>query len=57
MLMTARASFRQSDVTRAVRGALAAGLVVRSVKIDYLGQITISTVEDGAADDEWADLE
>ena len=55
--MTARASFRQSDVTRAVRGALAAGLVVRSVKIDYLGQITISTVEDGAADDEWADLE
>lgn len=33
--------FRQADVTRAIRGALAAGVKVRQVAIDNTGHIVI----------------
>jgi hypothetical protein len=36
-------SFKQSAVTRAVRGAKAAGLVVHSVQIDHAGTIVLNT--------------
>jgi hypothetical protein len=39
--MSARARFKQSDVTRAVRGAIAAGLRVGKVEIDPSGKIII----------------
>lgn len=42
--MTAKARFTQQDVTRAIKGALAAGLVVRSVAIAHDGTIKIDTV-------------
>lgn len=41
--MTRRAFFRQSNITRAVRGAVAAGLPVSGVRIDAAG-ITILTM-------------
>lgn len=40
--MSRRATFRQSDVTRAVRGAVAAGLPIAGVRVDADG-ITILT--------------
>lgn len=39
--MTAAARFKQSDVTRAVKGATAAGLRVGRVEIDIHGKIVI----------------
>jgi hypothetical protein len=40
--MTARpATFRQVDITRAIKGAQAAGLIVASFGIDKDGRITI----------------
>jgi transcription antitermination factor NusA-like protein len=38
-------SFKQSDLTRAIKGALAAGLRVRSVEIDKDGKIVVVTVK------------
>lgn len=37
------ASFKQIDVTRAVKGTLAAGLPVAQVEIDQNGKIVIQT--------------
>lgn len=39
--MTAAARFKQSDVTRALKGAAAAGLRVGRVEIDIHGKIVI----------------
>jgi hypothetical protein len=44
--MTRERSFTQADVTRAIRGALKAGLPVRRVEIDENGKIVIVCVED-----------
>ncbi len=41
--MTAPAIFKQSDVTRAVKGVQAAGLAIGAVKIDTRGEIVILT--------------
>lgn len=52
--MTQRALVRQADVTRAVRGARAAGLTVTGLRIDDAG-VTVLTAEapaDGSADRE-----
>jgi hypothetical protein len=37
------ASFKQRDVTRAVRGAVAAGVEVQRIEIDKTGKIVIVT--------------
>lgn len=42
----APAKFRQADVSRAVRGAIKAGLSVSRVEIDATGKIVIVCVED-----------
>jgi hypothetical protein len=39
--MTAPARFTQSDVTRAVKGAIAAGMSVGEMRIDPLGNIIV----------------
>lgn len=44
-------TFRQGDVTRAVKGAVAAGLQVQRVEIDKTGKIAIVAPEpEGEAD-------
>lgn len=48
--MTARAKFTQSDVTRAIKGAKAAGEKVQRFEIDATGKIVIYT--DRAANDD-----
>jgi hypothetical protein len=48
--MTRRASaFRQSDITRANRGAVKAGLAVRAVRIAPDGSIEVLTGEEEAS--------
>ena len=39
--MTKAANFKQSDVTRALRGAAAAGVVVSHLEIDASGRIVV----------------
>jgi hypothetical protein len=51
-------TFRQQDVTRALRAALAAGLVVDKVEIDRVGKIVIVAAKADypaadARDNEW----
>jgi hypothetical protein len=41
----ARATFRQTDVTRALRATVAAGVEVRRVEIDRDGRIILVMVE------------
>lgn len=41
--MTARAKFTAVDVTRAIKGAKAAGLAIERVEIEPSGKITIIT--------------
>ncbi len=48
-------SFRQIDVTRAMRGAFKAGLPVRRVEIDAAGQIVVICSEDTPDQPESAD--
>jgi hypothetical protein len=38
-----RILFKQSDITRAVKGAVAAGVSVRQIEIDLTGKIVIMT--------------
>ena len=50
--------FRQTDVSRAVRGAVAAGLTVQRVEVDKAGKIVVVVGEPGKADvhnplDQW----
>lgn len=47
--MTAKSRFTHHDVNRAIKGALAAGLAVRSVTIAPNGTITLGTIASGAA--------
>jgi hypothetical protein len=44
----APSTFRQGDVTRALRAAAAAGLVVHKVEIDRAGKIVLVMVEEPA---------
>ena len=46
--MTAPARFTQADVTRAIKGATAAGLRVGSVEIDINGKIVV-LIDSGTA--------
>ncbi|MBB4856969.1 hypothetical protein HNO88_000266 [Novosphingobium chloroacetimidivorans] len=57
--MTARARFRQADVTRAAAGMARAGVPVQKIEIDPTGKIVIfpGTPEKKADSNEWADLE
>lgn len=54
-----RATFRQQDVTRALRGAAAAGVNIARVEIDKAGKIVIVTGTapdargDGKEGNEW----
>ena len=41
-------TFKQSDVTRAVKGAIAAGLDLARVEIDQTGKIVIQLANSGA---------
>lgn len=43
-----RAAFKQRDVTRAARAAMAAGLEVQRVEIDRDGKVTLVTSKDAA---------
>jgi hypothetical protein len=57
--MTERARFRQADVTRALKGAVAAGFAAPRLIIHSDGTIELITGENSTeldADDEWADL-
>lgn len=49
--MTARATFKQSDVARAMKGVQAAGQKVERVEIDPSGKIVIYTESTAANDD------
>ena len=40
--MTAPARFTQADITRLIKGAIAAGLDVRSVRVAPTGEIVVS---------------
>jgi hypothetical protein len=44
--------FRQTDVARAVRGAIAAGLSVQRVEVDKAGKIVVVVGTTGKATDE-----
>ena len=46
------AAFRQADVTRAMRGAQAAGMQVTRVEIEPDGKIVVSSDKSGAPTDE-----
>jgi hypothetical protein len=46
----APAIFRQSDLTRAVKAVIAAGLLVAGVKVSAQGDIEVVTGEDRAQD-------
>jgi len=54
-----RGTFRQQDVTRALRGAAAAGVNIARVEIDKMGKIVIVTGSasdargDGREGNEW----
>ena len=55
----ARASltFRQNDVTRAVKAVMAAGVKVERVEIDSVGKITIVTGQaSGTERNEWDEV-
>ncbi|MBH0114206.1 hypothetical protein I5E68_14775 [Novosphingobium sp. YJ-S2-02] len=39
--MTARAPFKQAEVTKALKGAVAAGMKPRGVSIDHMGRIVV----------------
>ncbi len=57
--MTAPASFKQSDITRAVAGAVKGGLRVGRVMIDPRGNITIEAATPGtkkSAATSWDDV-
>lgn len=56
--MTVAARFRQSDVTRAVKGAQAGGLRVGRVEIDPNGKIVIlsESVAPPAQRNDWDDV-
>ena len=57
--MTDRARFRQADVTRVLKGAVAAGFAEPRLIIHPDGAIELITDANTAeldADDEWADL-
>jgi len=49
--MTAPAKFTQSDITRAIKGAKAAGVAAPKVEIDPNGKIVIYTESRAANDD------
>lgn len=56
--MTTRATVTQAEVTRAVKGALAAGLKVSEVRIDgktirVLSETTESTEDTGTTPEPW----
>lgn len=48
--MTEQARFKQSDVTRAVKGVEAAGLEVKKIEIEPDGTITIFAGNSGGSD-------
>lgn len=50
--MTAQARFKQSDVTRAMRGARMAGFTSVQVKIDPDGNLTIVANDTAVTDDD-----
>ena len=55
----ARASltFRQSDVTRAVKAVMAAGIKVERVEVDSVGKITIVTGQTSSTErNEWDEV-
>jgi hypothetical protein len=50
--------FRQTDVARAIKGAVAAGLTVQRVEVDKAGKIVVVVGETGKATgerNEWDD--
>lgn len=53
--MTAPARFKQSDVTRAIKGAMAAGKKVERVEVEPSGKIVIYTESQAANDDSPSD--
>lgn len=57
--MTARARFTQSDIKRAMAGAIAAGVTAPKIEIDPTGKIIIIADPKNrkAKDEEWADLD
>lgn len=57
--MTARARFTQSDIKRAMAGALAAGVAAPKIEIDPTGKIVIICDPKTRKQDEseWADLD
>ncbi len=53
------ATFREADVTRAIRGALKAGLKVTGVEIDAAGRIVVfsgDAATEASARDSWSDV-
>ena len=40
--MTAPARFTQADITRLIKGALAAGMAVKSIRVAPTGEIVVS---------------
>jgi hypothetical protein len=50
-------TFRQSDVTRAVKAVMAAGIKVERVEIDSVGKITIVTRQTSSTErNEWDEV-